>query len=456
MSDSPRRLHLLGIAGTFMGSLALLARELGYEVTGRDHAIYPPMSDQLAAAGIAVETDMDAPLPEDAEIIVGNVMRRDMPVIDRLLTGFHRFRSGPQWLGEEVLSSRFVLAVSGTHGKTTTSSMVAHILERVGMSPGFLIGGVPAGFGVSARLGDTPFFVIEADEYDTAFFDKRSKFLHYRPRGLVINNLEYDHADIFPDLAAIERQFSHLLRLVPGNGKVIAPQGEPAIERVLAAGVYSAVERFADAPDVAADWWHDGAEVVCEGRPLGRLPESIAGEHNRHNAVAALALARFAGVPAEEALAALADFGGVARRLELKGEVGGVRVIDDFAHHPTAIAATVATVRAQMDAAGGGRLIAVLDPRSNSMRSGVHADRLAASLAGADRVFVHAPAGLGFDPAAVLAELGDRLTVAESVEALLDAVAPELAPGDRVLSMSNGGFGGFPARLVERLGEVSA
>ena len=455
MTAENRKLHILGIAGTFMGSLALLAREMGFEVSGRDHAIYPPMSDQLAAAGIEVATDMDAPLPEDAEIIVGNVMRRDMAVVDQLLGGFFRYRSGPQWLGEEVLANRFVLAVSGTHGKTTTTSMVAHILEAVGMAPGFLIGGVPAGFGVSARLGGTPFFVIEADEYDTAFFDKRSKFLHYRPRGLVINNLEFDHADIFPDLAAIERQFSHLLRLVPGQGKVIAPLGEPAIERVLEAGVYSPVERFADRRDAAADWWQEDGEVVCEGRAIGRLPDTIEGEHNRHNALAALALARFAGVPAEQALAALSGFRGVARRLEIKGEVDGVRVIDDFAHHPTAIEATIATVRAQMQAAGAGRLVAVLDPRSNSMRAGVHADRLAASLAQADRVFVHAPAGLGFDPVGTLADLGDRLAVVESVDVLLEEVARGLGAGDWVLSMSNGGFGGFPARLVDRLQEAT-
>ncbi|MFW6322915.1 MAG: glutamate ligase domain-containing protein, partial [Guyparkeria sp.] len=291
------------------------------------------------------------------------------------------------------------------------------------------------------------------DEYDTAFFDKRSKFLHYRPRGLVINNLEFDHADIFPDLAAIERQFSHLLRLVPGQGKVIAPLGEPAIERVLEAGVYSPVERFADRRDAAADWWQEDGEVVCEGQAIGRLPDAIEGEHNRHNALAALALARFAGVPAAQALAALSGFRGVTRRLEIKGEVDGVRVIDDFAHHPTAIEATIATVRGQMRAAGAGRLVAVLDPRSNSMRAGVHADRLAASLAQADRVFVHAPDGLGFDPVGTLADLGDRLAVVESVDGLLEEVVRGLGAGDWVLSMSNGGFGGFPARLVDRLQE---
>ncbi|HER33962.1 MAG: UDP-N-acetylmuramate:L-alanyl-gamma-D-glutamyl-meso-diaminopimelate ligase [Halothiobacillaceae bacterium] len=454
MTDRPRRLHILGIAGTFMGSLALLAREMGYEVSGRDHAIYPPMSDQLARAGIAVETDMDAPLPDDAEIIVGNVMRRDMPVIDRMLEGFHRYRSGPQWLGEEVLRDRFVLAVSGTHGKTTTSSMVAHILDQVGMSPGFLIGGVPGGFGVSARLGETPFFVIEADEYDTAFFDKRSKFLHYRPRGLVINNLEFDHADIFDDLAAIERQFAHVLRLVPGRGKVIAPVGEPAIERVFEQGVWSPVERFSDRCQPEASWCLENGEVICEGESIGPMPASIRGDHNRHNALAALALARFAGVPAAEALAALADFGGVARRLELKGEVNGVRVIDDFAHHPTAIAATLAAVREQMPA--DARLLAVLDPRSNSMRAGVHAAGLAGSLEAADRVFLHAAPGLGFAPAETLGSLGDRLMVGESVETLLEAVTATLRPGDWVVSMSNGGFGGFPARLVERLGTEAA
>lgn len=454
MDLTGKRLHLLGIAGTFMGSLAQLAREMGYQVSGRDHAIYPPMSDQLERAGIAVETDMEAPLPEDAEIIVGNVMRRDMPVIDQLLNGFYRFRSGPQWLGEEVLSQRFVLAVSGTHGKTTTSSMVAHILDAVGMAPGFLIGGVPGGFGVSARLGETPFFVIEADEYDTAFFDKRSKFLHYRPRGLVINNLEFDHADIFDDLAAIERQFAHLLRLVPGQGRVIAPLNEPAVDRVLGRGVWSPVERLAERPASGADWWQAGGELVCEGRSLGRLPDSIRGAHNRRNAMAAVALARFAGVPAAEGLAALADFGGVARRLELKGEVGGVRVIDDFAHHPTAIEATLAALREQMPA--GARLVAVLDPRSNSMRAGVHAAGLAGSLDAADRVFLHAPDGLGFDPAETLRPLGERLAVADSVAVLLEAVASEARPGDWVVSMSNGGFGGFPARLVDALREVAA
>ncbi|MFI9652745.1 UDP-N-acetylmuramate:L-alanyl-gamma-D-glutamyl-meso-diaminopimelate ligase [Guyparkeria halopsychrophila] len=454
MTAASQKLHILGIAGTFMGSLALLAREMGYEVSGRDHAIYPPMSDQLATAGIAVETDMEAPLPSDAEIIVGNVMRRDMPVIDQLLSGFYRFRSGPQWLGEEVLSQRFVLAVSGTHGKTTTSSMVAHILEAVGMAPGFLIGGVPGGFGVSARLGETPFFVIEADEYDTAFFDKRSKFLHYRPRGLVINNLEFDHADIFDDLAAIERQFAHLLRLVPGQGKVIAPLDEPAIDRVLAAGVWSPVERLAEQSAPGADWWQDGGELFCAGESVGSFPASIQGAHNRRNAMAAVALARFAGVPAAEGLAALADFGGVARRLELKGVAGGVRVIDDFAHHPTAIEATLAAVREQMPARG--RLVAVLDPRSNTMRAGVHAARLAGALSAADRVFVHAPGDLAFDPATVLADLGERLVVAASVEQLLETVQAACQDGDWVVSMSNGGFGGFPARLVDALREVTA
>ncbi|MFN2382135.1 MAG: UDP-N-acetylmuramate:L-alanyl-gamma-D-glutamyl-meso-diaminopimelate ligase [Guyparkeria sp.] len=454
MTAPTQKLHILGIAGTFMGSLALLAREMGYQVSGRDHAIYPPMSDQLAAAGIAVETDMDAPLPEDAEIIVGNVMRRDMPVIDQLLNGFYRFRSGPQWLGEEVLSQRFVLAVSGTHGKTTTSSMVAHILDAVGMAPGFLIGGVPGGFGVSARLGETPFFVIEADEYDTAFFDKRSKFLHYRPRGLVINNLEFDHADIFDDLAAIERQFAHLLRLVPGLGKVIAPLDEPAIDRVLAAGVWSPVERLGEQPTPGADWWEERGELFCEGESVGYLPAAIQGAHNRRNAMAAVALARFAGVPAAEGLAALADFDGVARRLELKGVAGGVRVIDDFAHHPTAIEATLAALREQMPA--GARLVAVLDPRSNTMRAGVHASRLAGALSGADRVFVHAPDDLAFNPTTVLAELGERLVVAGSVERLLETVMADCREGDWVVSMSNGGFGGFPARLVESLREVTA
>lgn len=459
-----KHIHILGIAGTFMGSLAQLAQAQGYRVTGRDHAIYPPMSDQLAQAGIEVLTDMDAPLPEDAEIIVGNVMRRGMPVIEALLSGNHRYRSGPQWLGEEILRDRFVLAVAGTHGKTTTSSMLAWVLEYAGMNPGFLIGGVPANFGVSARLGEAPFFVIEADEYDTAFFDKRSKFLHYRPRGVVLNNLEFDHADIFDDLAAIERQFAHLLRLVPDKGVVIRAADEPALDRVIEQGCWSPIETFGEAEgdERAPTWALDGRQVSVDGQPLGDLPDSIVGRHNRHNAVAALALARFAGVPPEHGFAALADFRGVARRLQLRGQVRDIRVYDDFAHHPTAIAETIAALREEMPPPSGGvpeRLIAVVDPRSNTMRAGVHAGRLAEALSGADKIVFHAPENLEWSPHEALASLTHewgRLTLASDVDAVLSALMAMVETGDRVLIMSNGDFGGLHGRLLDALRQASA
>ena len=443
-----KKIHILGIAGTFMGSLAQLAQAKGYEVSGRDQAIYPPMSTQLAQAGIAVQTDMNAPLPDDAEIIVGNVMRRDMPVIDALLGSGRRYRSGPQWLGEEILRDKFVLAVAGTHGKTTTSSMLAHILQRAGLAPGFLIGGVPANFGVSARLGETPFFVIEADEYDTAFFDKRSKFLHYRPRGVILNNLEYDHADIFPDLAAIERQFAHLLRLVPNQGVVVMAEGVPALERVLAQGVWSPVERFGTAK-TAQPWRLDGRSVWLNDVLLGEMPDSLLGAHNRLNALAALALARFAGVPPTVGLAALADFSGVARRLEVRGTVAGVTVYDDFAHHPTAIAATLAALRERLPAQA--RLVAVVDPRSNTMKAGVHQAELADALRAADWVVFHAPTNLTWSPARVLEPLAERLSVADSVDAVLATLSSGLRAGDHALIMSNGSFDGLHGRLLAQL-----
>ena len=454
-----QRIHILGIAGTFMGSLALLARAMGYEVSGRDRGVYPPMSDQLAAAGIQVEPDMDAPLPDDAEIIVGNVMRRDMPVINQLLERVGRFYSGPQWLGERILSERFVLAVSGTHGKTTTASMTAHILEYAGLKPGFLIGGVPGNFPVSARLGDSPFFVIEADEYDTAFFDKRAKFVHYRPRGVVVNNIEFDHADIYPNLAAIEQQFAYFLRLVPDNGLVIAPQGSPAVDQALHAGCYAPVLRFADRA-LPAD--QDGL-VLQDNRvylqqqnaanvDLGCLPDNIIGRHNQHNALAALGLARFAGVPAEVGMEALAQFSGVARRLQLIGNSIGVRVFDDFAHHPTAISATLTAARSLCRPPG--RVVAVLDPRSNSMRQGAHKARLAEALAQADLIFIYTQ-GIGFDIAASMAGLGKPVFFEEDLDCLLSRVAGQLQTEDVVISMSNAGFGQFPQRLFSRLDSSS-
>lgn len=444
-----KKIHILGIAGTFMGSLAQLAKAMGYDVSGRDHAIYPPMSDQLLQAGIAVQTDMNAPLPQDAEIIVGNVMRRDMPVINELLSGFFRYRSGPQWLGEEVLSHKFVLAVAGTHGKTTTSSMLAWILEQAGMNPGFLIGGVPGNFGVSARLGDTPFFVIEADEYDTAFFDKRSKFLHYRPRGVILNNLEFDHADIFPDLAAIERQFAHLLRLVPNQGLVVMADATPSLDRVVAQGCWSPIERFG-ALQTAHPWQLDGSAIWLDGCYLGDMPSNIIGRHNRHNALAALALARFAGVPPEQGLNALAGFVGVARRLQNRGAVAGVTVYDDFAHHPTAIAETIAALREEQTASAG-RVIAVVDPRSNTMRAGVHRDQLARALNGADLVVFHSPSSLAWSPQDALVSLGDRIRFPSTVEAVLAAVLALARPDDQVLIMSNGSFDNLHQRLLDAL-----
>ncbi|MGE4354873.1 UDP-N-acetylmuramate:L-alanyl-gamma-D-glutamyl-meso-diaminopimelate ligase [Halothiobacillus sp.] len=451
-----KKIHILGIAGTFMGSLAQLAKAMGFEVSGRDHAIYPPMSDQLAKAGIPVQTDMNAPLPQDAEIIVGNVMRRDMPVIDELLSGFFRYRSGPQWLGEEVLCNKFVLGVAGTHGKTTTSSMLAWILEQAGMAPGFLIGGVPGNFGVSARLGETPFFVIEADEYDTAFFDKRSKFLHYRPRGVILNNLEFDHADIFPDLAAIERQFAHLLRLVPNKGLVVMADATPSLERVVEQGCWSPIERFG-ARDSARPWRLVGEAIWLDGQHIGDMPDNIIGRHNRLNALAALALARFAGVPPEQGLNALAGFVGVARRLQNRGTVAGVTVFDDFAHHPTAITETIAALREQISAASHpGRLIAVVDPRSNTMRAGVHQHQLAEALSGADLVVFHSPENLGWLPREALASLGTRIRFSPTVDAVLADVLALAQPDDKVLVMSNGSFDGIHQRLLDALATRTA
>ncbi|MHB9020971.1 MAG: UDP-N-acetylmuramate:L-alanyl-gamma-D-glutamyl-meso-diaminopimelate ligase [Halothiobacillus sp.] len=449
-----KKIHILGIAGTFMGSLAQIAKAMGYEVSGRDHAIYPPMSDQLAQAGIAVQTEMNAPLPHDAEIIIGNVMRRDMPVINEMLSGFYRYRSGPQWLGEEILRDKFVLAVAGTHGKTTTSAMLTWILEFAGMKPGFLIGGVPTNFGVSARLGQTPFFVIEADEYDTAFFDKRSKFLHYRPRGAILNNLEFDHADIFPDLAAIERQFAHLLRIIPNQGLVVMADQTPALERVLAQGCWSPVERFGRA-ESAQPWRLAGRAVWLNNQPLGDMPPSILGRHNRLNALAALALARFAGVLPEQGLAALAEFTGVARRLQNRGTVAGVTVFDDFAHHPTAIVETISALREGFEQQPG-RLIAVVDPRSNTMRAGVHKDTLVSALSDADAVVFHSPENLDWSPQTALAELGARAQFPSTVDGVLAAVLALCRPGDRVLVMSNGSFDGVHQRLLDALAAGAA
>ncbi len=448
-------IHILGICGTFMGGIALIARALGHQVSGSDANVYPPMSTQLEAAGIDLMAGYDPvhldPAPD--QVIVGNALSRGNPAVEHLLDRGLDYISGPQWLAEHVLRDRWVLAVAGTHGKTTTASMLAWILEHAGLEPGFLIGGVPENFGLSARAGDSAFFVVEADEYDTAFFDKRSKFVHYRPRTLVMNNLEFDHADIFDDLDAIQRQFHHLVRTVPGNGLIISPLNDGNLHDVLDRGCWTDVEHFDptfEAGWLAANAAADGTafDVICDTRRVGRVDWSLTGEHNVANALAALAAARHAGVPPAVGIQALHGFRNVKRRMELRGEVDGVRVYDDFAHHPTAIRLTLEGLRKHV---GERRILAILEPRSNTMRMGVHADRLAASLASADRVWVYAPDGLAWDAKGLLRDLGARAQVGDSVQSLIDQVTAIAAPGDSILVMSNGGFEGIHQRLLAAL-----
>ena len=448
-------IHILGICGTFMGGIAAIAREAGHRVTGCDANVYPPMSEQLAALGIELIEDYD---PSQISLtpdlwVVGNVVSRGNPLIEAILERGLRYVSGPQWLAEQVLVGRKVLAVAGTHGKTTTSSLLAWILHACGAQPGFLIGGVPRDFGVSARLGGSQSFVIEADEYDTAFFDKRSKFVHYRPRTAILNNLEFDHADIFPDLAAIETQFHHLVRTVPGNGRLIVNGRDAALARVLERGLWSERVDF----DVPQGWHARDARdtpqasefTVCFGdRELGRCSLSLAGAHNRANALAAIAAADHAGIDPRQAIESLARFAGVARRLEVRGIVNGVTVIDDFAHHPSAIEATLAGLRARVGSAT--RILAVLEPRSNTMKLGTMSARLPESLVDADRVFCFA-GGIGWDIASALAPLGEKLRVDDRLEPLIDAIVAQAQPGDQILVMSNGGFGGIHAKLLRAL-----
>lgn len=445
-------LHILGICGTFMGGLAAIARQAGYRVTGCDANVYPPMNQQLAALGIELTEGYGAGQLSLAPNlwVVGNVVTRGNPLMEAILDAGAPYVSGPQWLAEHVLAGRHVLAVAGTHGKTGTASMLAWILEHAGRKPGFLIGGVPVNFGVSARLGEGQLFVIEADEYDSAFFDKRSKFVHYRARTAILNNLEFDHADIFYDLAAIERQFHHFVRILPASGLIVSNGQDEALERVLSQGAWTQVERFggqgpwqAGPPDD-----RNGFEVRLEDTVLGRVRWTQAGEHNRMNALAAIAAARHAGVEPTAAIEALASFQGVRRRLELRGEVRGIAIYDDFAHHPTAIRATLEGLRARVGAA---RILAVLEPRSSTMRLGVMKDRLAASLESADRSYVYA-AGLGWDAAAALRPLGDRARNFERLEDLVAAVATQARSGDHVLVMSNGGFGGVHEKLLAAIG----
>ncbi|MDP1862397.1 MAG: UDP-N-acetylmuramate:L-alanyl-gamma-D-glutamyl-meso-diaminopimelate ligase [Thiobacillus sp.] len=452
-------LHILGICGTFMGGLAAIARAAGHTVTGCDANVYPPMSDQLRALGIELIEGWDAnQIDRNPDMfVVGNVVMRGNPLMEAILDRNLPYTSGPQWLADNVLHDKWVLAVAGTHGKTTTSAMLAWILDDAKMRPGFLIGGIPQNFGISARLTDTPFFVIEADEYDTAFFDKRSKFVHYRPRTVILNNLEYDHADIFPDLAAIETQFHHLVRTIPGNGLVVAHGRDADLDRVLACGLWTPVERFgADANEQTTDstgWTaglpdeHGSFDIFFNTTLQGRLNWDLIGEHNRLNALAAIAAARHAGVPAAVAIDALSRFENVKRRMENRGSVHGITVYDDFAHHPTAITTTLDGLRLKV---GKARILAVLEPRSNTMKLGVMKAALPASLVNADLVYCF-DANLGWDASEALAPLGEKARVFNDLDQLVNQLVLEARPGDHILMMSNGGFGGIHAKLLDSL-----
>jgi len=448
-------IHILGICGTFMGSLAVLAKELGHRVTGSDANVYPPMSTQLEAQGIELMQGYEPAHLQPAPdlVVVGNALSRGNPAVEYVLNQGLPYMSGPQWLADHVLQGRWVLGVAGTHGKTTTTSMLAWVLEHAGMSPGFLIGGVPQNFGVSARLGGTPFFVVEADEYDSAFFDKRSKFVHYRPRTAILNNLEFDHADIFPDLAAIERQFHHLVRTVPGDGLIIHPQAETALARVIGMGCWTPVQTTGTAGQWQARLLsEDGSrfEVYFDEALLGVVEWSLTGQHNVANALATMAAARHVGVVPEVAIAELSGFKSVKRRMEKVAEVKGVTIYDDFAHHPTAIATTLDGLRKQI---GDAPLIAVIEPRSNSMKLGAHRDGLPGSVTQADRVFWYAPANLGWDLAATVASSSVPTEVCDSLEAIIAGVKAHSVPGTQVVVMSNGGFGGLHGKLAKALEE---
>lgn len=457
-------IHILGICGTFMGGIAVLAKAAGHKVTGCDANVYPPMSTQLEAQGIELIEGFDpAQTKLNPDIyVIGNVVSRGNPLLEAILNQGLPYISGPQWLAENVLQGKWVLAVAGTHGKTTTSSMLAWILEYAGLAPGFLIGGVPENFSVSARLPQipaedqnsvSPFFVIEADEYDTAFFDKRSKFVHYRPRTAVLNNLEFDHADIFDDIAAIEKQFHHLVRTVPQQGLVVVNGKEASLERVIAQGCWTPVEQFgSDADWQAANAAGDGSfDVMFAGQPQGRVAWSLLGEHNRMNALASIAAARHAGVAIAMSIAALTAFKNVKRRMEIRGMVNAITVYDDFAHHPTAIETTVAGLRAKV---GEARIIAVLEPRSNTMKLGVMKNALPASLKDADLVFCY-QANLGWDAKEALSPISAKTQVHDDLNQLIIAITQTAQAGDHILIMSNGGFGGIHQKLLDALTQTS-
>ncbi len=451
--------HILGICGTFMGGIAAIAKAAGHRVTGSDRNVYPPMSTQLEALGIELIPGFEAAQlrPRPDVVVVGNVMTRGVPVIEALLDSNIPYTSGPDWLAKEVLSGVHVLGVAGTHGKTTTSSMLAWILDYAGLAPGFLIGGVPGNFSTSARFAPgTKHFVIEADEYDTAFFDKRAKFVHYHSRTLILNNLECDHADIYENLGAIQKQFHHLVRTVPASGRILWNAADENLRTTLAMGAWTPREAFARDAGNDITWSLDqpqGADfskfVVLEaGRPVGTVRWNLLGAHNAENALAAIGAARHAGVPVAQSIAALAEFKGVKRRMELRGEVRGIAVYDDFAHHPTAIASTIDGLRRKV---GSKRIVAVLEPRSATMKMGVHRDTLGPSLSAADAVWMFAPPDLGWDAGAVVAALGAKARVARSLDELVAGLAGNSATGDQVLIMSNGGFGGLHGKLLEAL-----
>jgi UDP-N-acetylmuramate: L-alanyl-gamma-D-glutamyl-meso-diaminopimelate ligase len=447
-------IHILGICGTFMGGIAVLAKQQGHKVTGSDLNVYPPMSTQLEEQGIELVQGYDPSQLDPAPdmVVIGNAMSRGNPCVEYVLDRNLPYTSGPEWLRDNVLQQRWVIGVAGTHGKTTTASMVAWILEHAGLEPGFLIGGVPGNFPFSARLGKAPFFVIEADEYDCAFFDKRSKFVHYRPRTLIMNNLEYDHADIFPDLASIQRQFHHLVRTVPSNGRILMPAHDPALAEVRTMGCWSEVELV---EGDGANWQakllkEDGSAfvVLLNGDVQGEVHWSGLGRHSVHNGLMAIAAARHAGVRTADGIAALSEFVMPKRRMELRGEVAGIKVYDDFAHHPTAIATTIAGLRANV---GTARILAVLEPRSNTMKMGVHQGELIKSLVQADKAYMFAPTGLGWDIHQLAQKAPIPTTVQHDINHLVDMLVAEAKSGDQILVMSNGGFDGIHSKLLEKL-----
>ena len=445
--------HILGICGTFMGGIALLARELGYTVSGSDTNVYPPMSTQLENAGISLSQldDIAQFKPAPDLVVIGNALSRGKPSVEHVLNNNLSYTSGPEFLANYLLKDRWVLAVSGTHGKTTTSSMLAWILEYAGLKPGFLIGGIPENFGMSARSGNEPFFVVEADEYDTAFFDKRSKFVHYRPRTLIMNNLEYDHADIFPDIDAIKRQFHHLVRTVPGNGLIIAPDSETHIKEVIEMGCWTPLEYFGkgatwDLDNMAKD--ASSFDVLIENKKVGTLSWELQGMHNVNNAVMAIAAARHAGVPVQQGIEAMSQFKNVKRRMEVVGTVNDITIYDDFAHHPTAITLTLEGLRNKV---GNARIFSILEPRSNTMRMGVHQDTLAASLEESTEVIFYQPVDIDWNLGDVVSKVKPPATLMSDIDAIITTVVEKAKPGDHILIMSNGGFGGIHQKLLGAL-----